>query len=137
MIEHFDVVISLIGALAVTAAVVFLLASRPVRRKDRRGAPRVEPPPDCAIVAIEGAAFPLKNWSATGFVADPYRGRLAVGQKCVVSITVRQEPFDIAFAAEALVVRRGAAGLAARFVFPPPDNKGQIDAYFTYHAQMR
>jgi hypothetical protein len=137
MFEHFDVLILLLGAVAVTAAVVFFLASRTAPTEERRRSPRIEAPPDCAVVSVNGVSYALKNWSATGFLAAPYDGNVAVGQKCIVNIRVRQEHFDIAFAAEALVVRRGAGELAGRFVFLSPNDKGKIEAYFAYHAQMR
>jgi hypothetical protein len=54
-----------------------------------------------------------------------------------VNIHVRQNPFDIAFAAEVEIVRKAGDELAGRFVFLPPDNKGQIEAYFAYFGQMR
>ena len=136
MFEHLYILAGLLGGVGVVLAILFF---RPSRKPsiDRRGAPRIAPPPDCAVVTVEGAPYPLKNWSATGFLAEPYQGKLDVGQKCVINIQVRQNPFNIAFGAEALIVRKGARELAGRFIFLPPDDKGQIEAYFAYHAQMR
>ena len=122
---------------AALATVFFIWRSPTPTGADRREDPRVEAPPDCAVLSVDGAPYPLKNWSARGFLAEPYDGNLSVGEKCVVNIHVRQEPFDIAFAAEVVIVRKGAGELAGRFVFLPLDNKGQIDAYFAFFAQMR
>ena len=105
-------------------------------KADRRREPRVKPPPSCGVLSVDGAPHSLKNWSATGFLADSYEGHLAVGQKCFVNFHVRQDPFDIAFAAEVVIVRKDAGELAGRFVFLPSDNKGQIAAYFTHFAHM-
>jgi hypothetical protein len=132
------------GLLIVAAALAAWAAVRFFRRgstqpagPERRTEPRIETPSDCGQVSVGGVPYPLRNWSAQGFLAIPYTGNLGVGDKCVVNIHVQQEPFDIAFAAEAVIVRKSAGELAGRFVFLPPEGKGLMDAYFAYHTQMR
>jgi hypothetical protein len=137
MFENPYVLAGLIGTVGALAALLFVWRARRPVKAERRQEPRVSAPRNCAVLSVDGTPYELKNWSQTGFLADPYEGNLAVGQKCVVNIHVRQDPFDIAFAAEVVIVRKGAGELAGRFVFLPSDNKGQIEAYFTYFAQMR
>jgi hypothetical protein len=138
MPEAFYGFLVLAVVLAAWAALRFFRRRSPEpERTDRRTQQRIEPPSDCGLVSVEGVPYPLRNWSAQGFLANPYNGQLAVGDKCIVNIHVRQEPFDIAFAAEAVIVRKAAGELAGRFVFLPPEGKGLMDAYFAYHTQMR
>lgn len=137
MVENLYVLTGLVGGTVVVAALAFAWVSRRPKEADRRREPRVTAPPNCAVLSVDGAPYSLKNWSATGFLADPYEGNLAVGQKCVVNIHVRQNPFDIAFAAEVVIVRKGEGELAGRFLFLPLDSKSRIDSYFAYFAQMR
>lgn len=137
MLEYPYALAGLVGVVALLAAALFYWRSRRPVEEDRRREPRVEAPPNCAILSVDGAPYPLKNWSATGFLADPYEGNLTVGQKCIVNIHVRQDPFDIAFAAEVVIVRKGAGELAGRFTFLPADNRGQIESYFAFFAQIR
>jgi len=138
MIESLHLTLGVVGAAAVVGTILAMRRSPPaLQGSDRRRAPRIEPPRDCAVLSIEGSPFPLKNWSVSGFLAEAYDGPLSIGQRSFVNFHVRQNPFDIAFAAEVEVVRRGAGELAGRFVFLPPDNKGQIEAYFAYFGQMR
>ncbi len=101
---------------------------------NRRQAPRVDTPPQCAVY-FDGKAYPLKNWSALGFLAGPYDGGLIVRQRCKLTIHVRQDHFDIEFDAEAIIVRKDAGGLAGRFIFLPPDKKRQIEAYFAFYVR--
>jgi hypothetical protein len=103
---------------------------------DRRTGPRIDTPPNAATLSVDGAPYPLKNWSAQGFLASPYEGTRAVGDKCVVNINVQQAPFAITFAAEVVIVRKEAGDLAGRFVFLPPENVAQIEAYFAFHTRM-
>jgi len=127
----------LFGIAGVAAALWFFRRpSSQAEPEDRRSEPRIEAPPSCAVLSVDGTPYPLKNWSTTGFLAEPYEGNLAVGQRCLVNIHVRQEPFDIAFAAEVVIVRKEAGALAGRFTFLPTDGKGQIEAYFAYFGQM-
>ncbi|MBI1774215.1 MAG: hypothetical protein HYR63_02605 [Proteobacteria bacterium] len=100
---------------------------------NRRQAPRVDTPPECAVF-FDGKRFPLKNWSTLGFLAGPYDGDLIAKQRCKLKIHVRQETFDIAFDAEAIIVRTDASGIAGRFIFLPPDKKRQIEGYFAHFA---
>jgi hypothetical protein len=127
-----------VAAVAATVAAFYLRRrSAPAAPAERRSEHRISPPSDCGVVSVGGVPYPLENWSAQGFLADPYTGALGVGSKCVVNIHVIQDPFDIAFAAEAVIVRKDAGELAGRFVFLPPEGKGLMDAYFAYHTQMR
>ena len=103
---------------------------------DRRRGLRVDAPPDTATVSVDGVPHPLKNWSAHGFLAGPYTGPRIVGDKCVVNLNIRQDPFAIAFAAEVVIVRKDGSDIAGRFVFLPPENKAQVDAYFTFYSRM-
>jgi hypothetical protein len=103
---------------------------------DRRRGLRVEAPRDTATVFVDGVPHPLKNWSAHGFLAGPYTGPRAVGEKCVISLSIRQDPFAIAFATEVVIVRKDGSDIAGRFVFLPPEYKAQVDAYFTFHSRM-
>ncbi len=102
---------------------------------DRRRDPRIEPPPECALLSVDGTPYRLKNWSAQGFLASYDGGRVA-GDKCLVNIQIRQAPFDFAFAAEVVIVRKDSGDLAGRFVFLSPDNAAQIDAYFKFYTHM-
>ena len=138
MFDNFYLLVGLVG-IAVVAAALWFFKRGPRRVEEtaeRRAEPRIEAPANCAVLSVEGAPYPLKNWSTTGFLAQPYEGSLAVGQKCLVNIHVRQDPFDIAFAAEVQIVRKGGGELAGRFTFLPSDEKGQIEAYFAYFGQM-
>jgi hypothetical protein len=103
---------------------------------DRRQGLRVEAPKDSAAVSVDGTPYPLKNWSQHGFLASAYAGPRVVGDKCLVNLNIRQDPFAISFAAEAVIVRREGNDLAGRFVFLPPENMAQVEAYFTYHSRM-
>jgi hypothetical protein len=103
---------------------------------DQRRALRVEAPQNSATLSVDGAPYPLKNWSAHGFLASPYSGNRAVGDKCLVNINVMQDPFAITFAAEVVIVRREGSDLAGRFVFLPQENIEQIEAYFAFHSRM-
>ncbi|MBM3546084.1 MAG: hypothetical protein FJX54_03965 [Alphaproteobacteria bacterium] len=103
---------------------------------NRRRDPRVEVPQNTAILSVDGAPYPLKNWSAWGFLAGSYSGNREVGDKCLVNISVKQDPFAIAFAAEVVIVRKESGDLAGRFVFLPPENMAQIEAYFAYHTRV-
>jgi len=103
---------------------------------DRRRGLRVEAPEDTAVISLDGASYPIKNWSTHGFLAGAYSGPRAAGDKCIVSIDIRQDPFAIAFATEVVIVRREGTDLAGRFVSLPPENKAQVDAYFAFHARM-
>lgn len=103
---------------------------------DRRRGLRVDAPQDTATVSVDGVPHPLKNWSQHGFLAGPYAGQRTVGDKCVVNLNIRQDPFTIAFAAEVVIVRREGDDIAGRFVFLPPENKAQVDAYFAFHSRM-
>ena len=100
---------------------------------NRRQAPRIDTPPECAVF-FDGQRYPLKNWSTLGFLAGPYDGGLIIKQRCKLKVHVRQGQFDIAFDAEAIIVRRDAAGIAGRFIFLPPEKKRQIEAYFAFFA---
>lgn len=103
---------------------------------DRRRGLRVEAPQESANISVDGVPYPLKNWSAHGFLAGSYSGPRLVGDKCLVNINIRQNPFVIAFAAEVLIVRREGNDIAGRFVFLPPENMAQVEAYFTFHSRM-
>jgi hypothetical protein len=104
---------------------------------ERRQSPRVAVPPECQI-RIGTKSYPLRNWSTSGFIAGPYDGDLGVKQRFKLTVAVRQDHFNIEFDAEAVVVRIDASGLAARFVFLPPAQKRQIEAYFAfYHGARR
>jgi hypothetical protein len=101
---------------------------------NRRQAPRVDTPPECAVF-FDGKRYALKNWSTLGFLAGPYDGSLIVKQRCKLRVHVRQDQFDIEFDAEAIVVRKDAGGIAGRFIFLPPDKKRQIEAYFAHYIR--
>ena len=97
---------------------------------ERRQAERFDMPGHCFVV-IEGNQYPLRNWSATGFLASPYDGDLTVDKTFSVGISVRQDNFDFIVDAEAVVVRRDDAGLAARIVSVSPERRRQIDDLFS------
>src|SRR5258708_39825195 len=99
---------------------------------NRRQAPRIDTPPECAVF-FDGQRYPLRNWSALGFLAGPYDGGLIAKQRCKLKVHVRQDHFDIAFDAEAVIVRVDAVAIAGRFIFLPPDKKRQIEAYFAHY----
>jgi hypothetical protein len=103
---------------------------------ERRQAPRVAVPPEC-VIRIGSRSYQLLNWSVLGFIAGSYTGSLAPKQRFKLSVKVRQDHFDIDFDAEALVVRIDATGIAARFLFLPPDKKRQIEAYFAFYQTAR
>ena len=99
---------------------------------NRRQAPRIDTPPECSVF-FDGKRYPLRNWSTLGFLAGPYDGSLIVKQRCKLKVHVRQEQFDIAFEAEAVIVRKDSGGIAGRFIFLPPDKKRQIESYFAFY----
>ena len=101
---------------------------------EKRSAPRVPTPAEC-VVRIDSKTYPLRNWSTVGFLAGPYDGQARVKQRLKLSVRVRQDHFDIAFDAEAIVVRIDQTGIAGRFIFLPPDKQRQIEAYFAYYVR--
>ncbi|MBI1774264.1 MAG: PilZ domain-containing protein [Proteobacteria bacterium] len=109
------------------------LLLRKAEGADRRQALRVDTPAHCFVV-IEGRQYPLRNWSAIGFLASPYEGELAENGTFEVAISVRQDVFDFIVDARAIVVRKDAAGLAAKIVSVAPEVMRQIEAYFSHHA---
>jgi hypothetical protein len=100
---------------------------------DRRGAPRIDMPPECFVIA-EGGRYPLKNWSRSGFLAAPYDGELRENRSFTVRVAIRHEHYDFVVDARAVAVRRDAAGLAARFVSMAPASRQLIDDYFSHYA---
>jgi hypothetical protein len=138
MVDGWFLALVLVAAAGIAATVFAVRQMLPAReRREQRRAARVDPPPDSALLSIAGVAYPLKNWSAGGFLAEAPGLAIAVGQRCIVNIQVRQNPFEIGFAAEVEIVRKSEGEVAGRFVFLSPDNKEQIEAYFTYFGQMR
>ncbi len=103
---------------------------------DRRRGLRVEAPQDTAVITLDGASYPIRNWSAHGFLAGAYSGPRAVGDKCRVGIDIRQDPFAIVFSVDVVIVRREGTDLAGRFMSLSPEGKAQVDAYFAFHARM-
>lgn len=112
-----------------------LLGQRP-SEPERRRALRVAAPPNSANVSLDGASYPIKNWSMYGFLAGGYAGPLVVGDTCRVSVDIRQEPFVIAFATEVVIMRREGSDMAGRFVSLPTESKSLIDAYFSFHSRV-
>jgi hypothetical protein len=53
---------------------------------EKRSEPRVEV--NRATIHLEGRAYPLKNWSAHGFLAASYAGELKAGDEVEVGIAV-------------------------------------------------
>jgi hypothetical protein len=100
---------------------------------ERRGALRVETPPEC-VVFIEGRTHALRNWSASGFLASPYDGGLKENRGFMVRVAIRHDHHDFVFDARAVAVRRDAGGLAARFVAVSEQNQRLIDDYFNHFA---
>ena len=98
---------------------------------ERRGVERVDTPIEC-FVTIDGRQHPLKNWSATGFLAGPYDGDLKENRGITVRIAIRHEQHDFVLDARAVVVRRDAGGLAARFIAIPPQSQKLMDDYFSH-----
>ncbi|SRR5258708_5989025 len=98
---------------------------------DRRGAPRVEVSPEC-FAAIDGRKFSLRNLSATGFLASPYDGDLKENRSFTVRIGIKQDHHSFMVDARAVVVRRDAGGLAARFMSMSGESQRQLDDYFNY-----
>lgn len=56
------------------------------KSKERRSEPRVDL--DRATVRLEDRVYPLKNWSAHGFLAGSYDGELKVGDKVEIRVSV-------------------------------------------------
>ncbi len=56
------------------------------KSKERRSEPRVDL--DRATVRLEDRVYPLKNWSAHGFLAGSYGGELKVGDKVEIRVSV-------------------------------------------------
>ncbi|MBI1775967.1 MAG: hypothetical protein HYR63_11530 [Proteobacteria bacterium] len=99
-----------------------------------RQAPRVPTPPQC-VVKIDSKIYPLRNWSTLGFLAGSYEGDLIVKQRIKLAIAVRQDHFNIAFDAEAVVVRIEGGEIAGRFIFLQPEKRREIEAYFVHYAR--
>ena len=104
-----------------------------LRLAERRRSPRMDMPAHCFVV-IEGNQYPLRNWSATGFYASPYKGELTVDRTFNVGISVRHESFDFIVDAEAVVVRREEDGIAGKIVRVAPEFRRQIDEFFIHNA---
>ncbi len=99
-----------------------------------RAAPRVAASGE-RVAKIGSKNYPLRNWSTVGFSAWPYDGDMIAEQRFKLTIAIRQDHFDIAFDAEAAVVRIDDDGIAGRFLSLPPDKKRQIEAYFAYYVR--
>ena len=100
---------------------------------DRRRAPRIETPPECFVV-IDGRQYGLRNWSSSGLLVSPYDGDLKENRGFAVRIAIRQEPYNFVIDARAIVVRRDAGGLAARFITMSAQHRQLLDDYFNTYA---
>lgn len=93
--------------------------SRPVTPlTDRRRQPRLRPQGD-SYVRVEGRDVPLQNWSEDGFLAGPYCGGLAVGQRAKLRLVIQDfhdRDGPVALDDVPVVIKRiDRSGLAVRF----------------------
>ena len=105
-------------------------------RPDRRAAPRMEVPA-ASTVTIKGRAYPLKNLSATGFLASPYEGELMEREAFPIHMEVGQGEDGFTVHARAIMVRQDSAGLAAAFTSMSTKDRQRLDAYFDCYGLWR
>ncbi len=103
---------------------------------ERRGAPRIEAPTS-STVTIKGRAHPLKNWSATGFLASPYDGEVTEKEPLSVHIEIQQDHESFGIDARAIAVRHDSAGLAATFTSMSTKDRQRLDAHFDCYGLWR
>ena len=84
-----------------------------------------------------GHAHPLKNWSATGFLASPYDGEVTEKEAFAVHIEVRQDNQVLEIDARAIAVRRDSAGLASAFTSMSTKDRQRLDMHFDCYGLWR
>ncbi len=84
--------------------------------KNRRRDPREEV--DDGSVEIGGRTYPVKNWSAHGFMAKPCDVKCNIADQLDTTFTLRFDNEEIEFSCNAIVVRidKKSQELAAAFV---------------------
>ncbi|GAB4176872.1 MAG: hypothetical protein OHK0024_14400 [Thalassobaculales bacterium] len=102
--------------------------------EERRQHPRKDVLPGSRVV-IDGKAYALHNWSTGGLLFGPCRDVLVARQKFKLSVAVSDGTFDIAFDAEAVVVRLQPDGMvAAQFFYLHPEKRRLIQQYFAHYG---
>lgn len=84
---------------------------------ERRRQQRVRTHGD-SYVRVEGRDVPLRNWSEEGFLAGPYSGGLAVGQRAKLRIVIQDfhdRDGPLVLDVSVVIKRIDRTGLAARF----------------------
>ena len=100
------------------------------RKKERRREEREET--SDGTVSILGDAYPLKNWSSTGFLAGACDLGLEEGQEVSIAVSVPLEGARLEFRCQALVVEANAESreLSAMFMMLDPEARAKIDRHF-------
>jgi len=85
-----------------------------------------------ATVGIMGQTYPVKNWSATGFLAGPCDLALDEEQEVSISFSVPLDQGRLEFRCQALVVKASpeTQELSAMFVMLDPEARDKIDRHF-------
>ena len=105
---------------------LFSRADKRERRREEREQVRD------ATVGIMGQTYPLKNWSATGFLAGPCDLALDEGQEVSISFSVPLDQGRLEFRCQALVVEASpeTGELSAMFVMLDREARDKIDRHF-------
>ncbi|MBI1774274.1 MAG: hypothetical protein HYR63_02905 [Proteobacteria bacterium] len=88
-----------------------------------------------ALGIIDGKRYPMKSWSTLGILLDPYHGDLVPKQRSRLTVSVKDNQFNIEFDADIIVTRVDKNGLAAQFFYLNPTYKKQIEDYLKYYGQ--
>ncbi|MBZ0324950.1 MAG: PilZ domain-containing protein [Alphaproteobacteria bacterium] len=83
-------------------------------------------------VAIEGRAYPVRDWSESGFLAEGYEGGLGVGDRTDIDMSAPSSDGAIDVACQAIVVRVDgeARTLAAAFVRLDRETRVALQEHF-------
>jgi hypothetical protein len=84
-------------------------------------------------VEIDGRAYPVANWSYSGFLAGAYAGDRKAGDRVDITFTVETGGGQtLAFACEAMMVRVDPEGqkLVGAFVDMDPATRTKLARYF-------
>ncbi len=94
------------------------------RSSDRRRARREDV--RLGTVEIGGRAYPVRNWSSTGFLAVPYDGEHSEGDSVDIHFEVQLSANTIAFFCKAILVRVDPRSRELAGVFTMMDRESRI-----------